>query len=49
MAKIIEGQTLRIQGADSDVLNMFKIPLKQQERRVLHVDADAFFASVEQV
>ncbi|MBL4695040.1 DNA polymerase IV [Candidatus Gracilibacteria bacterium] len=28
---------------------MFDIPLKQRKRHILHIDADAFFASVEQI
>ena len=28
---------------------MFELPLRQKERHILHIDADAFFASVEQV
>lgn len=52
MEKIFADSSLQSWRSSSNVLTtnkMFELPLRQKERQILHVDADAFFASVEQV
>ena len=52
MEKILENSSVQARWPSSNVLaitHMLRLNLQQRKRHILHIDADAFFASVEQI